>query len=126
MIFSTKDPRESGVGSHHTAAEGSRSRGHSTSTPAIPRRAFSRVPVFQTESPSRPRSFLAPWPLAPRPLFLARALAREALPPTMALAARDTSTLSSVGTHGEDGERWAADEQVRQQRLVIVVWEGLA
>ena len=44
--------------------------------------------------------------------LLHRALARECLPPTLALAARDTSTLSSVSTHGGVEEGWARNGQV--------------
>ena len=43
---------------------------------------------------------------------LHRALARECLPPTLALAARDTSTLSSASTHGGVEEGWASNGQV--------------
>jgi len=42
-----------------------------------------------------------------------RALARECLPPTLAHAARDTSTLSSASTHGGADAGWMRDGQVR-------------
>lgn len=48
----------------------------------------------------------------PRAVRYPRALAREALPPTLAFAARDTSTLSSASTHGGAAGSLPWSEQV--------------
>lgn len=47
-----------------------------------------------------------------------RALARECLPPTLAHAARDTSTLSTASTQGGAEAGWMRDGQVLQPVLV--------
>eukprot|EP00752_Nemacystus_decipiens_P010533 g9379.t1 len=56
-------------------------------------------------------------------VHLVMALARECLPPTLALAARDTSTLSSASTHGGAEAGWVRDGQWKEGTRPAGMWE---